>query len=398
MNGISEQEPITYEASRALKSTWGQPDKIHWDKHYAFRESPYRLLHHQKGLSGTFRVQLLEAKDLQRSYWSALALGPVKHLGLSKAHGNVSAFCTLELQFHSPNNDTDLINNHKKGKKVVSPVVPNQNSPVWPHSEWELPLHKGLEDGTQVMLSVQAIEESSAADSTLPLLTPGDDDRILGSGQLDITPLCLGECQGQTLIGVMDEWIALEKRDKPTGQVRVLVSYQPHGLTPQPNDLVALEAFARRSLAKSSCLPVLAPLQPLKVLQTSGDYLLVEYRLRNQERATLRIHRKAVFVIERFNILDGAVNLVMLPADVFLATPVGRTVQSVASPVVDATGELFMPALLSVKLIWGAVRTTGLAALSGVFAATGAVIHHSKESHENRQRQKSFEQPVHAQV
>src|SRR5210317_651011 len=59
----------------------------------------YRHLHHQRGTIGTFHVRLLEGKNLQRKHWSALSLGPVKHLGLSCAHGEVSSFGTCRLAF-----------------------------------------------------------------------------------------------------------------------------------------------------------------------------------------------------------------------------------------------------------------------------------------------------------
>jgi hypothetical protein len=393
----SLSESLTYEASRALQSTWGQPDKIHWDRDYSFRDSPYRLLHHQKGIIGTFRVQLLEARNLQRTYWSALALGPVKHLGLSKAHGSVSAYCTLELKFPIPG--ADAANHMQKpppaSPKYTSAVVPNHNNPVWPHCEWDIPLKKNIGDGAPILLHVEAIEDASATERIGFPLGPSDEDRVLGMGDLDITSLCLGEDKGQTQVGVLDVWLPLQKKDNPTGEVRVLVSYVPNGLNPQPNDLVALEAFARRSLAHSSCPPVVPPLQPLKVLQERGSYLLVEYRMRNGQRATLRINRKSVFVIERFNIIDGAVNLALAPADIFLSTSVGRATQSLAAPLLDAGGEVLMPVILSVKLVWGAFRTTGFAALSGVTAVTSAVWNQSREAHDQRQREKSFTKPVH---
>lgn len=393
----SLSEPLTYEASRALQSTWGQPDKIHWDRDYSFRDSAYRLLHHQKGIIGTFRVQLLEARNLQRTYWSALALGPVKHLGLSKAHGSVSAYCTLELKF--PVAGADATNQMQKpppaSSKYISAVVPNQNNPVWPHCEWDIPLKKNLCDGAPILLHVEAIEDASATERIGIPLVPSDEDRVLGMGDLDITSLCLGEDKGQTQVGVLDMWLPLQKKDNPTGEVRVLISYVPNGLNPQPNDLVALEAFARRNSQHSSCLPVIPPLQPLKVLQERGCYLLVEYRMRNGQRATLRIHRKSLFVIERFNIIDGAVNLALAPADIFLSTSVGRVTQSLAAPLLDAGGEVLMPVILSVKLVWGAFRTTGFAALSGLTAATSAVWNQSRDAHNQRQREKSFTKPVH---
>eukprot|EP00578_Thalassiosira_sp_NH16_P032442 CAMPEP_0181081026 /NCGR_PEP_ID=MMETSP1071-20121207/2886_1 /TAXON_ID=35127 /ORGANISM="Thalassiosira sp., Strain NH16" /LENGTH=109 /DNA_ID=CAMNT_0023162553 /DNA_START=49 /DNA_END=375 /DNA_ORIENTATION=- len=59
----------------------------------------HRHLHHQRGTVGTFRVRLLEGRGLTRKHWSALGLGPVRHLGLSKACGEVSSFGTLRLAF-----------------------------------------------------------------------------------------------------------------------------------------------------------------------------------------------------------------------------------------------------------------------------------------------------------
>lgn len=383
---------LTYEASRALQSTWGQPDKIYWEQEYAFRGSPYRLLHHQKGVIGTFRVQLLEARKLERSYWSALALGPVKHLGLSKAHGEISSFCTLALRVPTDPH-SERKNSASNSKKYTSPVIVNQNSPVWNNCEWEIPLKKGIDDGMPIVFQVEATEDASAAESMgLPLI-PSEHDRLLGTGTIDVTSLCLGEENGKSHIGVMDVWIKISKNNNETGEIHLLVSYTPNGLDPQQDDIVALESFARRNLKISTCDSLLPPLQPLKVLQTNGGFLLVEYRMRNQKRATLRLNRKAVFVIERQNIIDGAIKLAFLPADVILSTPVGQSAQSIAAPVLDTAGELLMPAFLSARLLWGAFRTTGFAAISGVFAATGSVWNNSRESHEQKQRHMSFQRP-----
>jgi hypothetical protein len=390
-------ETLTYEASRALQSTWGQPDKIHWDQDYAFRNSPYRLLHHQRGVIGTFRVQLLEGRNLQRSYWSALALGPVKHLGLSKAHGSVSSYCSIEVKFPVFAEASDQ-KPPSASVKYKSSVVPNQNNPVWNHCEWEIPLKKNLCDGAPILLHIQAIEEATTTERIGIPLSPTEDDRVLGLGDLDITPLCLGEDKGQTQVGVMDVWLPINKKGNTTGEIRVLVSYIPNGIHPQPNDLVALEAFARRNLNYSSCTPLIPPLQPLKVLQERGGFLLLEYRMRNGQRATTRIYRKAVFVIERFNVLDGAVNLAMAPVDAILSTPLGRTATQLTAPLVDASAEVLMPVLLSIKLVWTAFRTTGWAALSGVTAATSAVWNQSRDAHDKRQMSKSFTKPVHALV
>lgn len=404
MDGTDESA-TTYEAAVASRSTWGQPDKIHWSAEYAFRDSPYRLLHHQKGVIGHVRIQLLEAKDLKRSYWSALALGPVKHLGLSKAHGEVSAYCGVGVRCEAPemtattgtapSSISDDLDDHKPPPKVKmreSPVVPNQSSPVWNNCEWDIPLCKGLQDGSQVLVDVECSEDATVADSLGLPLVPSLEDRMLGTGSLDVTSLCLGEADGLTHVGVLDVWVPIRKRDRQTGEVRLLVSYKPNGTEPQEHDLVAMEAFARRPRNTSSCASVVPPLQPMRVLQRRASYLLLEYTMRNGQKATIKIHRNSVFVIERTNLVDGAVNLALVPADFVLSTPLGRQAQRAAGPLLGATGELVMPAVLSAKILWGAFRTTGLAALTGVQAATQHVWKESRDNHQHRQQQQSFQQ------
>jgi len=411
MSTISE-ESSTYEATKARQTIQGQPDKIHWDRSAAFREQPYRQLHHQRGLIGVFRVRLLEASDLKRSYWSALALGPVKHLGLSKAHGAVSSFCTFNLEYADVYKDSTPIPSSwdkkpaakkdppKKQPTVVSPVAPSDNNPVWENCQFEFPLKKGAmpNDGMRINLRVRVDEDATPLEHALPGIPSGGDSRLLGVGSLDLTELCLGEkASGQALPGVMDAWVPVSmagqeipeldeglayNKDDPlapppkkeievppvTGLVRVLVSYQPAGLDPQPKDIVALEAFARRSPSASSCRPLLPPLMPLTVLERRGAYLLASYTAYDNRRACVRLHRNAVFVIERQNLVDAGINLALLPADVWMSTPVGQALGDVAGPVVAAGKEVLMPALLSFKLAWMAVRTTTLAGWSGVQA------------------------------
>jgi hypothetical protein len=154
----------------------------------------------------------------------------------------------------------------------------------------------------------------------------------------------------------------------------------------------------------------------MRVLQTKGAWLLVEYyyyyyhstqfhhpldgtstdemiemATKNlPKKATMRLHRNSVFVIERSTALDAAVRLVLLPADLVLSTPLGQHVAHVATPWVQAAGEVIMPAVLTAKLIVMALRTTGMAAWSGVGAGVGAVVAQSQEGHQRRQQQQSF--------
>jgi hypothetical protein len=461
----------TYEAKRAQEWNASQADNIHWERDVAFRNQNYRQLHHQNGLMGTFSVRLLEAADLKRSYWSALALGPMRHLGLSKAHGGVSSFVSFcfdtrirldegsaAMESFGGGGDQKMPARHRQHSKkgplhqkpaFVSPVVPQENNPVWTNCHFGLGLRKGsFQDGQPIRLFLRVDEEATALENILPgIPSSGGDARLLGVGCLDLTSLCLGQVPltGRAEAGVVDAWVpirlpedgppelggsvaeqrlllheaasaasgkaslhgdlkqaskagAAAERNKVMGRVRVLVTYQPNGMEPQQNDFVALEAFARQNLRTATCHAVIPPLHPLHVLEVSGPWLLVEYRLpfrRNggneaghgggglsgsDSKACMRIHRNAVFVIERKNLLDATLNVALQPADFVLSTPIGQGAKEILGPLFVAGRQLLMPALLSSKLLWMAVRTTALASISGVAAAGSAFVHEGTNS------------------
>jgi hypothetical protein len=261
-----------------------------------------------------------------------------------------------------------------------------------------------MRDGQQIFIQVRVHEDATPWEYMVPGIPSGGDERLLGMGLVNVTPLCLGQTlNGQAQSGVLDTWITIrmpqqqqqqqqqqqssnnngdnDKKQKPTadinasttGRVRILISYQPHGMEPQPNDVVALEAFSRRGKHTVSCRPVLPPLSPLVVLQLSGPWLLVEYRLQGGTKACLRLHRNAVFCIERKTYVDETIHLALLPADILMMTPFGRSTANLLQPFVVASRQLLMPAMLSYKLVWMAVRTTTLASLTGVQAASSAL-------------------------
>lgn len=474
----------TYEATMARQKTGRQPDPIHWERDSAFREQPYRQLHHQKGLVGTFNIRLLEAADLERSYWSALALGPVKHLGLSTAHGATSSYCSFTLNAEPHNKDAEISTDSllfangemdakmpakPKGDQqqqrpashpvVVSPARPQDNNPVWSDFHFELPLRKGSlwEDGMRIFLKIRVDEDAHVAEKIIPGLPKGD-DRLLGRGKVDLTSLCLGETLlGQPQVDVLDAWIPIyftakdqeeqqqrqmsvaavaaaaasskssnvskaqnEPRTperKQVGRVRVLISYKPNGMEPQQNDIVALESFARRPVRRSTITPILPPLMPMIVKEKRERYLLIEYRLpvasssstsrrpnnhsegqlRNDNKACMRVHRNCVFVVERKNLVDTTVGLAMLPADALMSTPIGQTGAQILGPVLNAGRELLMPATLSFKLAFMALKTTTMAGWTGIQAAgeaiwrdsTGAWTSQNEESQYQRERERA---------
>lgn len=472
-----ETQGVTYEAQKAQEWNATQADRIHWERDMAFRNENYRQLFHQQGLIGTFHVRLLEATDLKRSYWSALALGPLKNFGLSKAHGGVSSFVSFCLDTTEPvasgtwsddskNNNDSAGNGDRKpparrsqrrrnGPQItnplhlmpsfVSPVVQQDSNPVWTNCHFELPFHKGaLDDGQPVRIFLRVDEEATAIENFFPgVPSAGTNGRLLGTGKIDVTSLCLGQIpvNGRPEAGVVDTWVPIrlpeenedlqmsglagltqqellynttgenpkaaaakqraaeeERRNKIMGRVRVLVTYRPHGLEPQPHDIVALEAFARQALRRATCQPILPSLLPLHVMEVSDPWLLVEYHLPFRmsddgkgsnnnngngfdiRKACIRVHRNSVFVIERKNLLDAALSVALTPADAVMSTPLGQGAREVLGPVFVAGKHLLMPALLSSKLVWMAIRTTALASFTGVTAAGSAFVHEGTSS------------------
>ena len=190
-----------------------------------------------------------------------------------------------------------------------------------------------------------------------------------------------------------------------SGKVHLLISYTPNGMAPKRDDIVAFESFARRPLGSSSggqsenmgpiINPIIPPLSPLLVIDTHGQYLLLEYmtsrtvtsvdrngnvKSSRWERChRTRIHRNAIFVIERRTLMDAAGNLARLPGDIVLSTPIGQEIAHASAPIVAAAGELMGPALLSMRLMWATGGTGVKVALAGARAATDAVVTASQE-------------------
>ena len=94
----------------------------------------------------------------------------------------------------------------------------------------------------------------------------------------------------------------------------------------------------------------------------------------NPIKGRVRLHRNTVFVIERTNTIDAAVDLTLKPVDFALSTPVGRNLSHTAQPYLEATGDLLAPAILSGKLLFEAAKVGGGAFAIGLQSATTAII------------------------
>ena len=219
-------------------------------------------------------------------------------------------------------------------------------------------------------------------------------------------------------MGLLDVWVPLhhpadaDGKDKSSssGKVHLLISYEPYGMIPKRDDVVALESFARQPFDQgngpgnsnnsssnngSAINPILPPLSPFLVIDIRGSYLLLEYatsrtvtsvdRLGNikssrwERTHRVRIHRNAVFVIERRTLLDVAGNIARLPGDIVLSTPIGQEIAEASAPVVAGAMELMTPAFMSVKLLMGAGGLGVRAGLAGAKAATEAVVSASQQ-------------------
>ena len=240
-------------------------------------------------------------------------------------------------------------------------------------------------------------------------------------------------------MGMLDVWVPLyhptSKDDEISGKVHLLITYEPNGMTPKRDDVVAFESYARRPLhgvsynhaavanentttttnQSSSSMstvsrggmnigpmnnPVIPPLSPLLVIDVRGLYLLLEYATsrtvtsvdrggnvkssRYERTHRVRVHRNAVFVIERSTFMDGVSDIVRLPGDVVMSTPIGQDIAEVTAPLVAGVMELIMPAVLTGKLVLAAGGLGVKASLAGASAATQAVVSASAGKAEER--------------
>ena len=516
----------TYEQRTANRSLKKSPDPIHYDPNYSYRNQPYRHLHHQNGTIGYFNVRIVEARNLKRSHWSVLGMGVVKHLGLSNAHGEVSAFASLRLGYRFRKDNSNIFGNvgtnrdnhimdqsnvdscqqtslqdtsypdwqhsniasvasvasasvnntaskdsstnnavnpsnviiYTNNKMYQSSTIPSNSNPKWPSVQTEnntsvfnIPLTKGSmpQDGMDVILSIQMKEKTSAADSFVPIgKGGGSGDGILGVGEINLTGLVLRDLLSQTsTIGthlgdvqtnstdgsvnegdfadVYDQWINLTDNDnnskgeenKSHGQVRLLISYEPHGLTPQKGDTIAFESFARRPTLVSKSPMIVPPLHPLKVKDIRGEYILAAFDMmissfnhndnvgnhmdnssstekvkKTRHLGSFRIHRNAIFVIERTNLFDTAVDLSLKPTDVLLSTKVGQDVSEAAQPYIDTVGDILAPAILSSKLLLEAGKIGGGAVAVGLKSAMVSVIENSNPEKRRNVKRSSIDE------
>eukprot|EP00577_Skeletonema_sp_RCC1716_P005818 CAMPEP_0113378370 /NCGR_PEP_ID=MMETSP0013_2-20120614/3661_1 /TAXON_ID=2843 ORGANISM="Skeletonema costatum, Strain 1716" /NCGR_SAMPLE_ID=MMETSP0013_2 /ASSEMBLY_ACC=CAM_ASM_000158 /LENGTH=766 /DNA_ID=CAMNT_0000260583 /DNA_START=181 /DNA_END=2482 /DNA_ORIENTATION=- /assembly_acc=CAM_ASM_000158 len=234
-------------------------------------------------------------------------------------------------------------------------------------------------------------------------------------------------------MGMLDVWVPLHhpsdamnatlsegRKASSAGKVHLLISYEPNGMSPKRDDVVALESFARRPFDQVNnssggesgrsnnnnntntssnfgnvISPILPTLSPFLVIDMNGSYLLLEYatsrtvtsvdRLGNikssrwERTHRARIHRNSVFVIERRTLLDVAGNIARLPGDIVLSTTVGQEIAEASAPVVAGALELMAPAFQSAKLLMGAGSLGVRASLAGAKAASVAVVSVSQQ-------------------
>jgi hypothetical protein len=212
------------------------------------------------------KVKLLSAKNLSRQDYSLLSLGVGGRLGLGSGP-EISPYMCFSVGSRSHSTS----------------AVRGSCNPSWKKESFSVPLRKGdFEDGAPVILGVEGKETQTIVESVMPSTIKGD--KSLGVGAVDVTNVVLGDAD------LVDTWISLSHG----GSVHVLVGYEPHGIEPAKGDVVALEAFARNEGNL-----VLGKDDPLKVLDSAGNYLHCSYRMGGGRLGAVKVHRNSVFVIER---------------------------------------------------------------------------------------------------
>ena len=103
----------------------------------------------------------------------------------------------------------------------------------------------------------------------------------------------------------------------------------------------------------------------------------------------MRLHRNAVFVIERANLIDSAYNIALKPADIAMSTSIGKEVSHRAHPYVAVAGDLIMPAVASACKLLEVVKVGGSAAFVGLKSATVAATQ-GRPQRRGRARRLSF--------
>ncbi|GMI19447.1 hypothetical protein TeGR_g7782 [Tetraparma gracilis] len=316
-------------------------DRPLWTAECSFRGSQYRYLGHQSGVVGYVKVKLLSAKNLSRQDYSLLSLGVGGRLGLGSGP-EISPYMCFSVGSRSHSTS----------------AVRGSCNPSWKKESFSVPLRKGdFEDGAPVILGVEGKETQTIVESVMPSTIKGD--KSLGVGAVDVTNVVLGDAD------LVDTWISLSHG----GSVHVLVGYEPHGIEPAKGDVVALEAFARNEGNL-----VLGKDDPLKVLDSAGNYLHCSYRMGGGRLGAVKVHRNSVFVIERLNFLDGIWSLAMKPSDAVLSTKYGNKAAKLARPYVSYAGELAKPAYYSGRLVVATVKTSVNATIQGAQAAAGAAV------------------------
>ncbi len=236
-----------------------------------------------------------------------------------------------------------------------------------------------------------------------------------------------------------------QSNDNYYGKVRLLISYEPNGYKPQKNDIIAFESFARQPYnnVTSPCPSIIPLLHPFKIKDVKGEYILAVYDTTQQQQSSsssslslqykndldyhddddtyyyhtqnknshnhhpntssqsttkqkllpkqgsIRIHRNSIFVIERTNLLDNAINISLTPTDILLSTQLGQNVSDVTQPYVEAAGDILAPVILSSRLLIEAGKVGGGALAIGLKSAIVSVVQ-SSDPEKRRTAKKEF--------
>ena len=347
-----------------------------WVSEMSYRGLPYRHVDHQRGVCGTVHARVVAARNLRRLDWS--------YLEPLASRAQVNPYVMLRLGGSSDG--------------VTTNVVRGTSDPTWAGEDFYLPVAKAdVVPGRATCVDVQAFHSESVVGRVLPTMITGSNS--LGLGQVELSPLLLGETQ------VLDVWVPLSTGagakgkgkgkgkgevgggeaeaaeggaelgaapafDEHSAAVHLVIEYAAEGLAPQRGDVVYLEPFAR-----SPCNQVLPPGDPLQVIETSGSFCLVRFLSASGLcECQLRVHRNALFVIERLTLVDGLWRTAMRPTDYVFSTRLGRFVKATAKPYLSYVNTLLAPVYFTANVGLGSVKLAIRSAAAGLQATGSAAI------------------------
>lgn len=331
-NQVVQQDPDTKD----------KPDYI---KDISFRGQPYRFVEHQNGLMGHLIVRIVAAEDLPQNGIGERVRPKILQSNTAGGSGVDGGFLPLV--------NVNLGRSWRRTK-----TAPNKQENRWTWRRETLCvecLKDTIHAGDGISLDVQACDSSrmSMMGTLTMATTGGGSDGVVALGVIDVSGLVVGD------VDLLDAWVPLQ----PSGRLHMLIEYEPKGIQPTAHDVVHLESFARWQ--NSLLFP---PSTPLVVVDTKNNHVLAAYTTPSGFGGRVRLHRNAVYVIERLSWFDGVLKVTSQPVEALMRSSMGRFLIRKTRPMVMLVNRVFRPLIASFDVALATAMFAGRAAIHGSLA------------------------------